>query len=541
MPEPREFAPLEKREIITLILVLVAAVAIRGYLVQFQRVISSDGVAYASIARDILAGRGLVGATVFPPFYPLLVALSQLAVGEIELAGRLAALVMGSLLVVPVYLLGRELLDRRAGLVAAVLVTAWPSLRSWSTEVMSQSTYITLVLTGVYLAWRAQRTRSPSFALAGGAVMALAHLTRSEGILVYLAISLVLLVGAVLEREGRERRIVCLAAGWVAFVLTFFPYALFLHNVTGSWQLTGKSRVVLADALMDYLGQPDLKRNPRYQALTYLDVIRNYPDFLWANFSRNLGQIGRELLPLPLWGLALLGFSSGGWSREKALVRGYLLATFAPLTVIVVFFWTGPEYIQAYLPVLFLWVGGGLLWLEGKATRIPWPERLGDFLRSRIGVLSTVVVVTLSAYLFWQQVPANPHLPYHYDQDGGRYDHKLIGLMLNKQLPREAKIMTRWGRIAFYADRGWVDMPQASLGEIVATARRQGARFLVVDGLVAEKRPQLRLLAEPLSNAPEQIFFLGGSYDIRPLPELRLYLLYKDPNSLGVAVYELVK
>ncbi|GFE57783.1 hypothetical protein AOG1_16630 [Geobacter sp. AOG1] len=530
---------LTKGDLLIMGTLFLVALGIKFYFLQFCRVISSDGVAYAQIARDILAGRGFAGATHFPPFYPLLVALFHTMFSDIELAGRLAAMFMGSLLVIPVYLLAREFFDRQVGIMAAVLVMAWPSLRLWSNEVMSQSTYITLVLLGGYLIWHACKSRSVAYAVAGGLAMGMAHLTRSEGVLVFLVLSLVLAVDAGVKRDGRQ--FVCLLAGWCAFVVVFFPYAYFLHEVTGTWQLTGKSRVALADSLMEYLGRPDLKRDPAFQEIGYLDVVRRYPDFLRQNIPENLMKFIREFVPPYLWLLGLLGFCTGGWSRDKLKERAFLIATFAPMGIIVVFFFIGPEYTQPYLPVFFLWVSAGALWMEKRALALVGVGRHPLLtLRGAGGMFSLAATVLFALYLLVGQVPADRNLPYHFSQDGGRYDHKRIGQLLNEYLPKSARIMTRWGRVGFYADRGWVDMPQASLEEIVATARKSGTRYIVVDGALAGLRPQLGVLYEPLFVEGASGVYVEKGDGFRPLPGLKLYFLYRDPSSVGVAVYEVL-
>lgn len=537
--EPSGSVHLTRGDLLLMGALFLAALGIKFYFLQFYRVISSDGVAYAQIARDILDGRGLAGATHFPPFYPLLVALFHTMFSDIELAGRLAAMFMGSLLVVPVYLLGREFFDRRVGIMAAVLVMAWPSLRQWSNEVMSQSTYITLVLLGAYLVWRACRNRSLAYAVAGGVSMGLAHLTRSEGVLVFLALSLVLTVDAAIQRNGRQ--FACLLAGWGAFVVVFLPYAYFLHEVTGTWQLTGKSRVALADSLMEYLGRPDLKRDPAFQEIRYLDVVRQYPDFLRQNSAGNLKKFAREFVPPVIWLFGLLGFCTGGWSREHLKERAFLVATFAPLGIIIVFFFIGPEYIQPYLPVFFLWVSAGALWMETRALALVGMDRHPLLtLRGAGGMFSLAATVLFALYLLAGQVPADRNMPYHFSQDGGRYDHKRIGLLLNEYLPKSSRIMTRWGRVGFYADRGWVDMPQASLEEIVATARKSGARYIVVDGALVGLRPQLGVLYEPLFVEGASGVYVEKGAGFRPVPGLKLFFLFRDPSSVGVAVYEVM-
>jgi len=96
-------------------LLALAGFVVRFYYLQFYDVISADGVSYVTIARDFIAGRGLGSALHYPPFYPILLGLASTVFHDFETAGLAVSIVMGSLLVVPVYLLGAEFFDKRVG------------------------------------------------------------------------------------------------------------------------------------------------------------------------------------------------------------------------------------------------------------------------------------------------------------------------------------------------------------------------------------------------------------------------------------------
>lgn len=531
-----------RQDVIWLAALFGAALAIRLYFLRFFTVISADGIGYVSVAREIVRWDTLIWSTNHPPVYPLLIGLVSLLVPDFELAGRIVSMVMGSLIVVPVYLLAVELFDRRVGVMACLLAMVWSSLRMWSGEVMSQATYITLMLLGSWLLWHAFRKRSGCRAAAGGLVMALAYLTRPEALITFAAVTLVLLLVSLAGGISRQRLAGLILAGCGGFALLFTPYLFLLHQATGHWQLTGKTGMALADALSDYLGRPDMKREAGFQSLGFLDVIRMYPDFVKANFLKNLRETWHAMLPPAFWGLAVLGFMAGGWRMEKVWERLFLLATFAPLTVIVIFFFIGPEYLQPYLPALFLWTGQGLLQLEwlviGRLSTggpSPWKNLL-----ARVPVALGAVAI-IAGVLLVRQIPSDRNKPYHFSDDGARYDHKRIGLLLKEHLPPGVRIMSRSGRIGYYAERERVDMPQASLAEIIVTARTSGARYIVVDGTLPDLRPQLGVLFQPLFSGEERVLYVEKGPGYRPLPGLRLYLLYKDPSSLGVAVYEVAQ
>ena len=527
-----------RNEYLLLLVLFVAALGVRLYFIPFYRVISADGVGYVTAARSLLNGI-YSPMTVYGVVYPFLTAVVSLAGLSTEIAGRLVSAFMGSLLVVPLYLLARDFFNRNVGIIACILVIAWPPLRSWAGEVMTQSTYITLIITWYWLLWRAYRRGSIPWSLAAGVVAGLSYLTRPESLVAFAVMAPVLLLPHAGTRTVKER--VILTATCVgAFILMLSPFIMLVHHVTGQWQLTGKGGATLADALSEYLGRPDLKNEPGFKGIGFLEVIRSYPGFLWINLVKNFGKMLQMMLPWYLWIAVVMGFIVGGWKRERITERLYLVASFAPLGIIMVFFFVGPEYLQPYLPVLFLWAGNGMCNAEQWLLR-PLTVRRGLSEYVAWAPLSIIAVSLLTIFTFAGQVPADRNKPYHYDDDGGRYDQRRIGELLKNHLPLGTKIMTRWGRISFYAEMENVGMPQADLMEMIAIARKNGVRYIIIDGLLIGMRPQFGLLFAPLLNGQVSVLYLPAQGEIQftPIPGVRLHLLYKDPSSLGVAVYEL--
>jgi len=429
---------------------------------------------------------------------------------------------MGSFIVVPVFLLGSEFFSKKVGLIAAVLAITWPTLRYWSTNVMSQATYITLVLLGIYFLWRGYRNSSLPASIFAGIFFACAHLTRSEGVLVLFAGVVALIVFTFINHLS-PRKLLYILLSVCVFFIVFSPYLIMLHDLTGKWQLTGKSKIALADALSEYLGKPDLKHDPTFQEIGYLELFRSYPDYIRTNYIKNIRACWNDMLPLYGWILTAIGFVVGSWNRQKIFERAYLLTTFAPLAVIIFFFFIGPEYTQAYLPVLFLFAGNGV------SSISEWP-----FLRRNSGAnnpvpkyvmyITLLVIVLYGAWNVVKDVPADRNTPYHYTKDGGRFDDKRIGLRLNKVLPREAVLMTRSGRIGFYSQRHYVIPPQADYTGIIDHAKKNGATHFIATIQLLNMRPQLEFLYGPI-------------LDPTPPPELELLTVAQEPGGVPYLVY----
>jgi len=526
----------EKQDQLIMATLVLLALALRLYSLQFFDVISTDGTGYVGAAQAL--GRGDFHGIGTYGFYPVLIRVAGWLIRDLELAGRVVSLVAGSLLVVPLYLLGREILSRRGALCASLMVVVWPPLVSSSCEVMTQASYDFILLSAVYLVWRMfQRPSAPAGALAGLCV-GLAFLTRPEGVLLFLLPPLPFLI---LYHGELRKRWAMPAAYMAGFAALFAINLLLVHHVTGEWQLSAKTDSALNDALGYYLNSPDLMYVPGYEPKGYLDIIRDHPGFIWTNSLKNLREMA-TLLPVWLWILIITGFVSGGFSSRVNVIRLFLLATLAPLAVLIVFYYVSHGYIEAYMPVFFIWGANGLVILEkllvgrletGWGTK--WRAVYG---RVPLAVSATVVC---SLLVFASQLRADvPDSAYHWEMDNGRREEKRIGLLLKENLP-PGKIMTRWARIAFYAGREWVNIPAGvPLEDVIAHARENGVSYLIADGVLYSNRPDLGLeIFDPLKDR-EQPY---GKYFMTD-PTLRImglkpYFLYTDPRSFGVVVYEI--
>lgn len=512
-----------------LALLALTGLGIRLYFLQFYEVVSADGISYIAIAKDFISGRGLAGASHYPPFYPILLGLVSTFCHDFETAGLAVSVVMGSLLVVPVYLLGIEFFDRRVGFAAAILSVTWPTLRFWSTAVMSQATYITLLLLGVYCLWQAYKRSAQLPAVLAGVFFACANLTRSEGVLVLFAGISVLTLFTFINRLPPGRLLYVLLT-LAVFFLVCSPYLVMLHELTGKWQLTGKSKIAIADALSEYFGRPDIKHDPAFKELGYLDLFRLYPEYIRTNYLKNIATCWRDMLPVYGWVLAAVGFLAGALFRAKMLERTYLLATFAPLLVIVVFFFIGPEYTQAYLPVLFLCIGNGLSLVTGWVLkRLSGGATAGGVVRY-LRYAPVCLAVIYGAWIVVCAVPADRNLPYHYTRDGGRLDDKRIGQRLDKMLPESAVLMTRSGRIGFYSGRSYQTPPQTDYAGIIDSARKNRTDYLIATVQLLNMRPQLEFLFGPI---------IDPGRPFTPPPELELVAVSQEPGGLPYIVYRI--
>jgi len=232
---------------IIILLLFVSAVILR--LVALDRIylIARDGIEYVSLARLYMSGSFLEGLShPYHPLYPFLMALGGIITGNIELSGKLISLGLGSLSVVPLYLLGKSLYDRKVGIVGGLFFVLQPYCVRFSVDVLSDSAFLFFFVLAFYLGIEAIKKKGKGYSWSIGAGLSggLAYLVRPEGILIIL----LLIVWYVCEWIfGPKKRFVSTLSVMAALLFTFLvfagPYLVFMKMHTGNWQLSMKPSI----------------------------------------------------------------------------------------------------------------------------------------------------------------------------------------------------------------------------------------------------------------------------------------------------------
>lgn len=236
----------------TLVLVAIGALALRVLLLvaRGDYIVYDEGY-YLLLARSLRAGAGFtlngLPHVALSPLQPIVVALAS-AAGVSDLwASRLLAALCGGLLVFPIASLARLAGGPKATLPAAVLAAVSPALmsfvpffpgRSWNLYFGSEPLFLLLAFSAAVAAARAEGG-SWRWWLAGGALAALAYLTRFEGVVLAGTLLVVLAVRLALRRGGAAawRRLALAVATGLAVAA---PYLVYLRHELGRWALSGR-------------------------------------------------------------------------------------------------------------------------------------------------------------------------------------------------------------------------------------------------------------------------------------------------------------
>ena len=143
-----------------------------------------DAVVYIQVAESF--DKGLLHEGKYHRFglnlYPVVLMLLHRSGLDWELAGKLWNVMISCLTVLPLYGWVRRQFDDRVALAAGCLYAMHAELIRWSPEGIRDPTFWFFMVLSLYLLWRAvTEVRLPLF-LSGGLALALAAMTRSEGL-----------------------------------------------------------------------------------------------------------------------------------------------------------------------------------------------------------------------------------------------------------------------------------------------------------------------------------------------------------------------
>lgn len=213
--------------------------------------IGGDAGFYHSAANLIAHGhflyRGIFGhayhTAEHPPLYPLVLSASSLLGGDSLTAHRVVSCVIGSVAVMLVALLARRVAGDRAGVIAGVIASVYPPFITADGLVMSEPLFVVTVTASLLAALALLDRPTPRNAAILGAMIALATLTRGEGILL-----VPLLAWPTAALAGRDRRIARVLAATGATALILAPWVVRNIVVFHQATLAADSNTVIAGA-----------------------------------------------------------------------------------------------------------------------------------------------------------------------------------------------------------------------------------------------------------------------------------------------------
>jgi uncharacterized membrane protein len=274
-----------------------------------------------------------------PPLHHVVLWLTVKAFGDGELAVRIPSIIAGTLAIPALYLLGRELYDRRTGLVAAAFGAASPLLIWYSQEARM---YAFVELFGLLALWTQLRAiRNPSMGNWAAYILATAALLWSHYFgLLLIGVQQAIWIGILIHRRrtGEPNRAMALG----------FAYSLAVLAIQLVPLITFAQKQF--DSTSAAFGSP----SGTYDSLSFYAVVSNMAWALWGYHPDSITELLAAGWPLLLL-LSLLLLGRGG-SRQTIILA---VAAITPIVLLVFVAFYDRElfevrYFLVAIPLLFL-------------------------------------------------------------------------------------------------------------------------------------------------------------------------------------------
>lgn len=210
-----------------LVLFVLAGFGLRLWLQGRESTLATDSFQYLLIARSLASGGGYESGgaqfpdVIRPPGLPWAIAVASWAVRDVETAGNLVAAAAGALIVVPLFFLSRRLFGEAAA-VASLPLGAFSTMTLASNRILPTAPFVLVSVAAAVAAWRAGRSARLRDGALAGALSGLAALTRMEGIVWAPAFALWILVAG--PKDRARGRILAAATVLFAAAAVYAPY-----------------------------------------------------------------------------------------------------------------------------------------------------------------------------------------------------------------------------------------------------------------------------------------------------------------------------
>jgi 4-amino-4-deoxy-L-arabinose transferase-like glycosyltransferase len=464
-----------------------------------------DGVAYMDFAKQLLHWN--LQNYSLPPFYPAVIAVFSFLPVPFEFAARLASITMDSLTVIPLWYLAGKYLGPVGGVAAGILWGFCSFSLYFTVSPLSQSSYLCCLLAGIALLYRGlEEEQREAWLIAAGACCACAYLARIEGIIGFGGGLLLCMIQFMRKEKKIRSKVVSLLFFVSGFLAAAGPYILYLHNQVGYWTISvrGEQELKTPDAVNTLNTAGALTKNITSGFSLWTKNFGSLSDFLSfvGNNAKGYFLVYERIFPLWVHGLCLIGvvllIVAKGWRR--ACYPILLLMVITPIFLLNIP--KTPSYFYPVFPFLFIclligWEGiiTGINYLYGKfagATATIFSQRIAGIL-----LLVPVIVLVPEFYGVAVKTFQDPGLVHQAKLTEKIY--KDAGEFLQHNTAHGETVITRWGLVSYYADRPLMILPKGAVQEVINFARKNGARFMVIDSIaVYSRRQELEELLNPL-------------------------------------------
>jgi 4-amino-4-deoxy-L-arabinose transferase-like glycosyltransferase len=503
---------LKRQELVFLFGCLLVALAVRYALIAEESVVNGDGMYYTILGERLVEGDVWNGVSAYwSPVYSLLTGVATL-VSDREFAGRWISLLAGSMLLIPTFLLIRDIFGEIAARVSVVFLVFHPFLVLASGWVMTESLYTLMFMTALFAGWRALTFCSARSFVITGILWGLSFLTKPEALGYVVAVVVFSAVFLWFKSTSPRQISTGLFSLVSGFLILALPYVFFLYQKTGEWTLSQKIAVnfpavdfegellelapsgmlTMKDRIWgdDYQTEYSIADSPRtteprsdsHNLISdFLILSSKASTLLWKQFRTYFPA----LIPIPLALVALAGFLRGPWSRDRVSKEAYL--SLFLLSTLLGYAASAVElrYLFPIIPVLMGWVANGI-----SVLTTPLQSALQRFVGTRWAFSAPGLSLVLAIILLGPFIPIYGSIFKTAEIADVPFEERAAGLWIMRNAQRTDRIvMSSHITPAFYARASHLYLPDEDLGTVIEYASRRGVDYLVISSRRLNETP----------------------------------------------------
>lgn len=501
---------LNKKEIITIIGLIILAFVIRIFFLQFQQFITHDGAEYAVLGKNLISGNGYVSIQgqinlFFSPLYPLLIGVFSILFNNLELSARLVSVLFGSLLIVPLYFFARRMYSQKVAIISSLIAALYWVLIRYSTQTLTESTYTFLLVCSAWAGYAALTKQTKSLYVLSGIILGLSYLTRPDAIgyvVIIMVLTLIYFDKDNGQRTQWKKALVCCLIMLISFLAILSPYLLFFHDQTGRWTLGNRDIIntIYGENTNDAIGfeknvfgltddgkEIKILMTQNSSLFNYLinnpaGIARRYMQNSEEQYIRYITSIFPPLLIM----LVGAGLFRQNWTTQRLKKELFIAIFIAYPLLIYPLFHIDSRYISPVLPLAIVWAANGInevqTWLDTNLNNSARGRFRESFLLKNI--VSIVVILSLLPMMI---------TIYHTNSP---VEHKEAGLWLKDNSPPDSIILSRDPFVSFYSERIWLPLPYANYSQMLYYAKYHKATHIIIDRRIVELRPELAFLMD---------------------------------------------
>ncbi len=469
---------IEKRIWLLPVLAFIGAFAVRFHLAFFSNIITPDGLMYIKTAKLIETGESKqLTEFTFVHLYPYLVLLAHKIFPDWETAGRMVSVLMGSLAVIPLFLLTKSMFGIRVASITALFYIINPRLADHSADVLREPTFWFFSMTALWLAWEAISRENLVLVVLSNVSTVLAAFARIEGVAVFVMVLLWITWYFLKLKHDHKRFFIYLLTYILAFPVLLSPFIFLFSEVFAKWDfgftLTKIWLLVTSKSGEALDLPPDAIRVVRPELVTFLELAKGHRYVIFISdimlkLVRSLNVVFFFLALIGIFGRKNIAYSKN--EIPVAIWFGiFFLAAFLYITK-VYYFSTRHGALLAF-PML-IWAGIGFF--ELKEQVCSWLRKIYP----SASLTKHMAVILIFAILI--AILPKTLSPGGYE----KRELKEAGIHLKARGYSGIIFAGEPGlyRVAFYADSEFIPLPFIRTAEDLAGLMRENrAGFLILD------------------------------------------------------------